>query len=377
MVTKYRVMKKKSNDRRNFLSKLALGSAAVAAAPLVGGFTGKKEMKAIKKVRALGFQWETLDPFLFCVHHEDKYPKGNDNFGPDASELKGRQLGSDFNIKDGWRMYHGKEVPGFPGHPHRGFETLTVVRKGMVDHSDSAGGAGRYGDGDLQWMTAGSGLMHSEMFPLIKKDEENPLELFQIWLNLPKKSKMETPDYKMFWSEDIPDFHEKEGVYTEVLVGELFGRKAPTPPKESWAFDPNNHVGVYNIKIDPNTSLTLPKTVESINRTIYFYEGDELTVADQKIPSYHAVDVESSMDLKIESGIDSTKILVLQGRPINEPVVQHGPFVMNTRQEIQQAFQEYQQTQFGGWPWGEYDNVHDRSLGRFAKYADGKEVIKG
>ncbi len=83
----------------------------------------------VKNIKPLGFQWETIDPFLFCVHHEDYFPKGNSNLGPDPSELKGRQIGSDFMLKDGWRMYHGQTVPGFPGHPHRGFETVTVVVK--------------------------------------------------------------------------------------------------------------------------------------------------------------------------------------------------------------------------------------------------------
>ncbi len=374
-------MGKEENNRRKFLSKLAIGSTALASAPFLAAFgsnsdsTTKKEMKTIKKIRALGFQWETLDPFLFCVHHEDRYPKGNEEMGPQAS-LEGRQIGSDFHIKDGWRMYHGEKIPGFPGHPHRGFETLTVVRKGMVDHADSAGGAGRYGDGDLQWMTAGKGLMHSEMFPLLKKDQENPLELFQIWLNLPKKSKMSAPDYKMFWSEDIPNFNHNEGVYVEVLVGELFGKKSPTPPKDSWAFNPQNHVGVYNIKLEPNSSFELPATAEGINRTIFFYEGKDLKIDNQQIPEYHAVDVESQMSLNVINGNSTSKILILQGRPINETVVQHGPFVMNSRQEIQEAFQEYQQTQFGGWPWSRYDQVHDRKLGRFAKYGDGRKEIK-
>ncbi len=368
-------MKEKSN-RRSFLEKLALGTAAAASAPLFGKSikqnNNTKDMKAIQKIRALGFQWETKDPFLFCVHHEDQYPKGDDNFGP-ATTLEGRQLGSDFNIKDGWRMYHGKEVPGFPGHPHRGFETLTVVRKGMVDHSDSAGGAGRYGDGDLQWMTAGSGLMHSEMFPLIHKDKENPLELFQIWLNLPKKSKMERPDYKMFWSEDIPNFRHKNA-YVEVLAGQLFDYKSPTPPTPSWANDPENHVGVYNIQLDENSVFQLPATAQGVNRTIYFYEGAELKIEGETIPDYHAVDVESTVPLAFETGNMKVKFLVLQGRPINEPVVQHGPFVMNTRQEIQEAFADYQRTQFGGWPWPKYEQVHARDKGRFAKFSDGSIV---
>jgi redox-sensitive bicupin YhaK (pirin superfamily) len=381
-------MEENQNNRRKFLGKIALTSTAIAAAPIVGAFAAnesteqeitsnkEKEMKAIKQIRALGFQWQTLDPFLFCVHHEDQYPKGNEELGPQAS-LAGRQIGQDFNIKDGWRMYHGTKVPGFPGHPHRGFETLTVVRTGLVDHADSFGGAGRYGNGDLQWMTAGKGLMHSEMFPLLKKEAENPLELFQIWLNLPRKSKMSPPDYKMFWSEDVPKFNLDGEVNIEVLVGELAGKKAPTPPPNSWAFDPNNCVGVYNIQLNPGVEFTLPATAAGINRTIYFYEGTTLSIAGQSIPEYHAVDVESNVDLALVTTSESAKILVLQGRPINEPVVQHGPFVMNSRQEIQEAFEDYQRDQFGGWPWKKYDQVHEATLGRFAKYPDGREEKKG
>ena len=379
--------KSKKQDRRAFLGKLVLGSTALAATPVLGALfgnkndekddhiTNNKEMSSIKRVRALGFQWETQDPFLFCVHHEDKYPAGNKDMGPDASLLSGRNIGNDFHIKDGWRMYHGEKVPGFPGHPHRGFETLTVVRKGMVDHADSAGGAGRYGDGDLQWMTAGKGLMHSEMFPLINTDKDNPLELFQIWLNLPRKSKMAQPDYKMFWSENIPNFN-KNNVYIEVLAGTLFGKSSPKPPKDSWAYDPNNHVGVYNLHFNPGAEITLPKAGEGINRTLYVYEGSGIDVAGKAIPDYHAVDVEAAHDLSIKNGNNVVKVLILQGRPINEPVVQHGPFVMNSRQEIQQAFADYQRSRFGGWPWSRYDQVHDRSKGRFAKYVDGSEEIK-
>ncbi|MES2621161.1 MAG: pirin family protein, partial [Bacteroidota bacterium] len=127
-------------------------------------------MEPIIQIKAMGFQWETLDPFLFCVHHEDNFPKGNEVMGP-ATSMSGRSMGDDFIIKDGFRMYHGKIVPGFPGHPHRGFETITVVRKGFVDHADSMGASGRYGNGDVQWMTAGKGVQHSEMFPLIHKDK--------------------------------------------------------------------------------------------------------------------------------------------------------------------------------------------------------------
>ena len=120
---------------------------------------------AIIKIRELQFTWDTLDPFIFCVHHEDFYPEGNEEMGPKPGTA-GRNLGQDFGNKD-WNMYHGQKVPGFPRHPHSGFETITIVRKGIVDHVDSAGGQGRFGNGDVQWVTAGGGIQHSEMFPFL------------------------------------------------------------------------------------------------------------------------------------------------------------------------------------------------------------------
>ncbi|HYN59579.1 MAG TPA: pirin family protein, partial [Rubrivivax sp.] len=155
------------------------------------------------QIEALGFPWQTIDPFLFCVYHDDAYPRGNAQFGPDAP-LDGRNLGQDFAGKDGWRMYHGLKVPGFPAHPHRGFETVTIVRRGLIDHSDSLGAAARFGGGDVQWLTAGRGIVHAEMFPLLDAGAPNPLELFQIWLNLPARNKMAEPHFKMLWSQDIP-----------------------------------------------------------------------------------------------------------------------------------------------------------------------------
>src|SRR5439155_25500450 len=140
--------------------------------------------------------WPTVDPFLFCVHHQDAYPAGNDQLGPAAS-LAGRNLGADFGSKDGWNMYHGTVVPGFPPHPHRGFETVTVMRQGFIDHSDSLGATARFGPGDVQWLTAGRGVVHSEMFPLLRPYKPNPLELFHVRLNLPSADKPVTPDFSL------------------------------------------------------------------------------------------------------------------------------------------------------------------------------------
>lgn len=333
----------------------------------------------VKQITPMGFPWETSDPFLFCVHHEDFYPKGNKNLGPDAS-LDGRNLGNDFTIKDGFRMYHGTTVPGFPAHPHRGFETVTIAKKGLVDHSDSIGAAGRFGNGDVQWMTAGRGVQHSEMFPLLNDKEDNPFELFQIWLNLPKSKKMVAPHFAMLWKEDIPVYEQVDEkgrkTYVDVIAGELNGVKALSPAPDSWAADIKNEVAIWTIKMQANAAFKLPKASVGINRRLYFYKGDSLKVASKELPVYHAARLDSNQDVMVVNGSEKAHLLLLQGRPIDEPVVQHGPFVMNTAQEIQNTMHVFQSTQFGGWPWPSHDHVHDKEAGRFAKYADGSVVKK-
>ncbi len=337
------------------------------------------ETTNILELAPMSFPWATNDPFIFCVHHRDHYPKGNGKMGPDAS-LEGRRIGQDFDLKDGWRMYHGKEVPGFPCHPHRGFETITVVKEGIVDHADSMGAAGRYSSGDVQWMTAGKGVQHSEMFPVLNTDNDNPLELFQIWLNLPGRNKFVEPDFKMLWAEDIPVISQKDrsGNLTEVnlLAGSLDGFTAPGPTANSWANDPDNEVLILTIKMEANARWTLERTRNEVNRTLYFYRGNEMFMDDQQIPFYHSVDVLSTADLELEAGNEDCYLLVLQAKPIEEEVVQYGPFVMNTREEIADAYKDFSETHFGGWPWENYEQVHGKEKGRFARHANGKEEVR-
>lgn len=299
--------------------------------------------------------------------------------GPDAS-LQGRNIGNDFVMKDGWRMYHGDKVPGFPAHPHRGFETVTFVMQGMIDHADSAGGAGRYGNRDVQWMTAGSGLQHSEMFPLLDDENPNTTELFQIWLNLPKTKKMAQPSYKMLWNENIPEavFEDKNGRKTKVdiVAGSIGEYKAPDPTPDSWAADPDHEVAIWQIHMDANASWQIPAAGKGINRMLYFFEGDSIRVENETLLPGNAVELEASETIEITNGAKQCRWLILQGKPIQERVVQYGPFVMNSEAEIQQAFQEYRQTEFGGWPWPRPDQVFDKSQGRFARYSNGTEVVK-
>ena len=341
------------------------------------------ETNPIIQQRSLGFVWETTDPFLLCVHHDDAYPRGNAQLGPDAS-LAGRDIGQDFAGKDGWRMYHGRTVPGFPSHPHRGFETVTIVRKGFIDHADSLGAAARFGDGDVQWLTAGRGVVHSEMFPLLRSDQANPLELFQIWLNLPAAQKMAAPHFTMFWSEDIPRHMAADaaGRITEVtcIAGRMedSGDRAPLPPPpHSWASDPAADVAIWTIKMAPGARWVLPAAANAAaSRNLYFFSGTRVTVGGHEINQHAALELRASQAVELVNGPQASEFLLLQGRPISETVVQSGPFVMNSQQEIEQAFADYSRTRFGGWPWANPAPVHGSERGRFASHADGQTQTK-
>ena len=323
----------------------------------------------------LGRQWPTVDPFLFCVHHNDRYPRGDDKMAPVAS-LQGRQMGSDFGGKDGWSMYHGRSVPGFPQHPHRGFETVTVVRKGLIDHSDSVGATARYGGGDVQWLTAGKGVLHAEMFPLVKNDADNHTELFQIWLNLPKADKFSEPRFTMFWNEDIPRrvLTDAAGKKTELVViaGKWADAQGLSPPQDSYGNKERADLAIWTLKLEPGATVTLPAANDGTHRVAYVFEGNGTQFGEHSVPPASAVQLEGALDVVIVNGDAAAEILVLQGKPIGEPVAQHGPFVMNTQAEIQQAFADYRRTEFGGWRWGKDDPVHARTETRFAKHADGR-----
>ncbi len=336
----------------------------------------------ILAVRPLGFPWQTDDPFLFCVHHKDAYPAGTPELGPKAS-LAGRRIGQDFEGKDGWNMYHGEEVPGFPQHPHRGFETVTIVRHGLVDHSDSLGATARFGGGDVQWLTAGGGVVHSEMFPLVKEDEPNPLELFQIWMNLPSEDKMVPAHFAMLWAEEIPKHvaKDEQGRETDVRViaGRLEGVAAPPPPPpKSWAARSDTHVAIFTIAMQPGATWTLPAGPRALNRTLYFFRGGSLVIGERTFHEHSAVRVRSDLPVRLEADASTeTEVLVLQGRPIAQPVMQYGPFVMSSRAEVQKAFEDYQRTRFGGWPWPSDAPTHGKDPTRFARHADGRVERRG
>ncbi|MBN2883739.1 MAG: pirin family protein [Clostridia bacterium] len=329
-------------------------------------------MSSIISKEFMEFHWKTQDPFLFCAHHFDQYPKGTDQLGP-AMPLSRRNLGQDFDLSNSWKMYHGHEVPGFPQHPHRGFETVTIVLEGFVDHSDSMGASGRYGEGDVQWMTAGKGMQHAEMFPLLNQNQDNPLHLFQVWLNLPQANKFVEPHYKMFWHEDIPVVQLRDASgdigTVRIIAGRYDETHALAPTPDSWAAQAEHHVDIFLVTLMPDGTMDMPAKSATQKRALYFYNGTTLEIDGESLEANYQAFL-SSEAKKIKNIGTKASFLVLQAEPINEPVAQYGPFVMNTQAEIKQAYDDYQRTGFGGWPWERVDPTHGRDKVRFAKYGE-------
>ena len=318
----------------------------------------------------LGMPWMGLDPFIFTVHHLDDYPAGDEALGPSVP-LHGRRIGSDFSYIDGWSMYHGELVPGFPQHPHRGFETVTVVRRGYVDHSDSLGATARYGQGDVQWLTTGSGIQHAEMFPLLDSAGPNPLELFQIWLNLPPASKMVPAYFGMLWGEDIPTVEPARGVSVTAIAGSLHGSVPPAPPPDSWAARSDSNLAIWLIRLAADAEWTVPPAAPGANRMLHLFRGDQVDVSGVRIEAKTGARVRPDAGSALRNFGGPAEFLMLQGRPIGAPVFQMGPFVMNSAEELRRAVDDYRRTGFGGWPWAGPAPVHPRAAGRFALHADG------
>lgn len=317
-------------------------------------------------------QMPTQNPFVASMHHLDYFPKGNGKMGPYL--MKKENQG--FNLKADWRMYYGENVPGFPAHPHRGFETVTIVTEGMVDHTDGLGSRGRYGNGDVQWMTAGKGLQHCEMFPLLNEDKENTLELFQVWLSLDHKSRMVEPDYKMLWNEDIPRIslgEDNKQVRITLIAGELMDKVAVKPTKDSWANKKENKLSIQLIEMDPGSEYELPASTSTLKRSIYNYSNGVLSILGEELKmKMYMFLTAAETTIVTNNSSDTVKLLLLESEPINEPILAYGPFVMTTKEEIRQAYEDYQETQFGGWPFPKAEVVLPKEMGRFAEYPDGR-----
>jgi redox-sensitive bicupin YhaK (pirin superfamily) len=224
--------------------------------------------------------------------------------------------------------------------------------------------------------------VHSEMFPLLNRDKQNPVRFFQIWLNLPSRSKFAKPAFKMFWANDVPKYKAEKASATVWVGNNYLGIESNnSPPPESWASDAANDVALVHITIQPGGKFTLPEAHEpTVNRSLFYIEGDAGMLVDGKpIGKKQSLTMDPTEEVVLELPADAAtagEFLWMQGKPIEEPVAQYGPFVMNTAQEIKEAFRDYQTTQFGGWPWPRDDMVFPQDKGRFALF-DGQETAPG
>lgn len=228
---------------------------------------------------------------------------------------------------------------GVEEHPHKGFETVTIVYSGEVAHRDSAGGGGLIGPGDVQWMTAASGLVHEEMHGPDFTRRGGTFELVQLWVNLPAKDKQGTPHYQGLTAGQIPEVRLPEGAGTlRVIAGEYRGTTGPAQ-----TFTPIN---VWDVRLEAGHRLELPAP-PGHNTLLFVLSGQvELSGGEKLGDAGLAIFARAGESLSL-TALENSKLLFMSGEPIDEPVVAHGPFVMNTEAEIRQAFDDYRAGRMG------------------------------
>jgi redox-sensitive bicupin YhaK (pirin superfamily) len=245
-------------------------------------------------------------------------------------------------------------LAGFPWHPHRGIETITYVLAGSVEHGDSLGNKGKMTAGDVQWMTAGSGILHQEM---PKGDQHGRMHGFQLWANLPSNLKMTDPRYQDIPASAIPEVTDNDGTRARIVCGEFWGQRGPV---EGVAADPN----YVDLSVPPNKKKRL-KIETTRNAFAYVFAGSgtfrdasnpravltESAVDPSVAPEYDATNhslvlFDRGDEIVVQAGPEGIRFLLVSGKPIEEPVAWYGPIVMNTQQELQQAFHELQDGTF-------------------------------
>jgi len=227
-------------------------------------------------------------------------------------------------------------LAGFPSHPHRGFETVTYMLDGHMQHKDSQGNTGDLGPGDVQWMRAARGIIHSEM----PQQTEGRMRGFQLWLNLPAKEKMSPAAYRDIPSKDIPVVDAGAGARVKLIAGTFGGRTAPI---SGGSTDPH----YFDLWLEAGASVDVPLPAGHA-AFLYAYEGSAQIGEDGKSLPHRAAGLLSDAGdgVRVRAGAEGARVLLLAGRPLREPIVQYGPFVMNSREEIEQAIADYQAGRF-------------------------------
>ncbi len=261
------------------------------------------------------------------------------NFIPSGYHLDMERM-TPFILLDYNSKYHfpPSEIPkGVDVHPHRGFETVTIAYKGRVEHNDSNGGGGVIGEGDVQWMTAASGVLHKEFHETEWSKTGGEFQMVQLWVNLPEKDKMSAPKYQAIKNADLGRYT-FDGGEVEVIAGEYNGAKGAAS-----TFTP---IYMLNSKIKKGAKLDF-RFPENYNTGLLVIEGSISINGTEKAPIDHFVLMANDGEVfSIEASEDAI-VLVLSGEPINEPITAHGPFVMNTRKELVEAWDDFQAGKFG------------------------------
>jgi redox-sensitive bicupin YhaK (pirin superfamily) len=263
------------------------------------------------------------------------------NFIPSAFRLDMQRMDPFIMLDYNSRFYFppSDKPLGVGVHPHRGFETVTIAYKGLVAHHDSAGGGGIIGEGDVQWMTAASGVLHKEYHEETFSKEGGEFQMVQLWVNLPAKYKMSKPKYQAIANQEMGIVElENMGGIVEIIAGEYKGIKGPAN-----TFTP---ISMLNVKLNSNGEAEFNFPAH-FNTALLVVEGEVLVSEDAMVPVNHFILMENKGEEFKIKGLQNSTVLVLSGEPINEPIAAHGPFVMNTRDELVKAFQDFQNGKFG------------------------------
>ncbi len=337
----------------------------------------KRAKGAVLKYVDFDIHWDTEDPFIFVSHHRDNYPKGNSQQAPPYDMIAWRDLGHDYKKHNGFRMYKGKVVPGFPMHAHWGYETFTLAEEGYVDTFDSEGNQSRFGFGDAQWVTASSKYQHNEMYPLVFQDRPNPNNITQIMINLPLEMKGSLNRVHMLWSDSIKTrrFTDGSGKNTEVILyaGTYENMTVEVPNPDSWTADPGNGVKILQIKMEEGAEYVLKADSPEINRNLYFVSGSHADVNGFAADAGYRMKLTSDADVIIRNGDVPSKFWLLDGKPIKQKMSSFGPVVLENDKAVRAAMNNIREQEFEIWPWNVIDKVQAIEAPRFIRYADGRE----
>ena len=337
-------------------------------------FFSRKAKGPFLRTASMTMHWDTEDPFIFVSHHEDDYPHGNKQMAPPLNEISGRSLGRDYKKMMGFRMYNGKVVPGFPMHAHWGYETVTLAQTGYVDHSDSLGNTGRFGFGDVQWVSAPGFYEHCEMYPLVNQNERNPNDITQIMIAIPSEFK-KLPEFSVntVWKENIPVIT-GDGYEIQIICGSFGGKTAVSPSAVSWA-DGKHFVRILRITLRPGGSVSIDGTPEGVNRNLYYVSGDTSAIMGEDVIWNTQMKIPAGKEITISNGKSDSVFWLLEGEPLGEKMSMFGPVLLDSDKEVRAAMQTIRKEEFEKWPWDLIDRVNPADSGRFLLRSSGEKEL--